>query len=400
MLRFAVVVLLLFVSASGSLAAQEQVSASNRVTNFVHIRNAPDGSGEKGQLHRGESLPLVADVPRWYEVRLPDGSTGFVSKAWTTIVRGLAPRQEDDLRIHFLNIGTGTCTVIQCPGANAPPMIVDCGSTGAAVDDLSADETKSYVDTILGQHSTRPNAVLSHADLDHYSHIPSVLDSVTAQHIWMGGTAADYSSAAFPTWLDGQRKSGAHDHTDLQQHFHNNRQPIGSHLSCGLANAYVLTVNSGTSKNAQSLVLMLEYGDFTAIFTGDAEGETEAQAMRNYGDTLKAVVLSASHHGASTHTSNSADWARTVAPSVLVSSAGSKFFHPRCIAVDRFTSTADVMQHSVQCGSSTAYQKSRITKAHYVTAVNGAVVITTGGRSPLTVHCTGSTECDIQIPYE
>jgi beta-lactamase superfamily II metal-dependent hydrolase len=399
MLRFAVMVMLFCISAS-TLAAQEQVVPSQRVTNFVHIRNAPDGSGEKGRLRPGESLPLVADVPRWYEVRLADGSTGFVSKAWTTIVRGLAARQEDDLRIHFLNIGTGTCTVIQCPGPNAPPMIVDCGSTGAGADDLSAVETKSYIDAILSQHSERPNAVLSHADLDHYSNIPSVLGSVTAQHIWMGGASADYSSAAFPTWLDAQRKNGAHDHTNLEQHFHNNRQPIGSHLSCGLANAYVLTVNSGTSKNAQSLVLMLEYGDFTAVFTGDAEGETEAQVIRNYGDTLKAVLLSASHHGASTHTSNSPEWARSVAPSVLVSSAGSKFFHPRCIAVDRFTTTADVLQHAVQCGSSTAYQKSRTTKAHYVTSVNGAIVITATGRSPLSVHCTGSSECDIQIAYE
>lgn len=399
MLRIAVVVLL-FAFASAPVAAQELVAASSRVTNFVHIRNAPDGSGEIGELRPGESLPLVADVPRWYEVRLADGSTGFVSKAWTTIVRGLAARQEDDLRIHFLNIGTGTCTVIQCPGPNAPPMIVDCGSTGAGAGDLNAGETKSYVQAILEQHSARPNAVLSHADLDHYSHIPAVLDSVTAQHIWMGGASADYSSAAFRMWLDGQRKNGAHDHTNLQQHFHNDRQPIGAHLGCGLANAYVLTVNSGTSKNAQSLVLMLEYGDFTAVFTGDAEGETEAQALRNYGDTLKAVVLSASHHGASTHTSNSADWARRVAPTVLVSSAGSKFFHPRCIAVDRFTTTADVLQHSVQCGSSTAYQTSRTTKAHYVTAVNGAIVITTTGRSPLAVHCTGTAECDIQVPYE
>ena len=397
--RIGVFALVLVAVVCRSAFGQEMVTTSSRVTNFVHIRDTPDGDGEKGELRSGQSLALVADVPRWYEVRLADGSTGFVSKAWTILVRGLRPRQQDELRIHFLNIGSGTCTVVQCPGSNAPPMIVDCGSTGANADDLDAGETKAYVQTVLAQHAERPNVVLSHADLDHYSHIPSILNSTTAQHIWTGGDVDEYSSAGFPSWLNAQRKSGAHDHTALAQHFHNNRQAIGSHLACGLANAFVLTVNTGASKNAQSLVLMLEYGDFTAIFTGDAEGETEAQAMRNYGDTLKASVLSASHHGASTHTSNSAGWAQAVAPSMLVSSSGNKFFHPRCIAVDRFATTENAVTHGVRCGSSTAFQNSRTTKAHYVTAVNGAIVVTTAGRSPLSVHCTRSTECG-DVPFE
>jgi beta-lactamase superfamily II metal-dependent hydrolase len=35
----------------------------------------------------------------------------------------------------------------------------------------------------------------------------------------------------------------------------------------------VLTANTGTSRNAQSLVLMIECQDFTALFTGDADSE-------------------------------------------------------------------------------------------------------------------------------
>src|SRR5918994_2953547 len=109
--------MLVILASAGSLHAQteETVVPSDRVTTFVHIRSAPSASSdERGRLEIGESLPLVQSVPRWYEVRLPDGSTGFVSKAWTTVTHPLTARAEDELRIHFLNIGTGTCTVVEC----------------------------------------------------------------------------------------------------------------------------------------------------------------------------------------------------------------------------------------------------------------------------------------------
>jgi len=56
-------------------------------------------------------------------------------------------------------------------------------------------------------------------------------------------------------------------------HFHNNRQPVSAELSCGSASTFVLTANTGTSRKAQSLVLMIECQDFTALFTGDADSE-------------------------------------------------------------------------------------------------------------------------------
>ena len=54
--------------------------------------------------------------------------------------------------------------------------------------------------------------------------------------------------------------------------------------------------------------------------------------------------MTSSHHGASTHASNSQDWATSTAPDVLVSSAGNKFFHPRCDATDRFNTLPELRQ--------------------------------------------------------
>jgi hypothetical protein len=145
--------------------AQDLVVPSERVTSFVNIRSRPSASApEIGRLEPGESPPLVPDVPRWYEVRLPDGAPGFVAKSWTTISQALAPRAEDELRIHFLNVGTGSCAVVECPGANAAPMLVDCGALSAAPEDLDGAEARIYIQQILSANPQPPTVVLSHAD--------------------------------------------------------------------------------------------------------------------------------------------------------------------------------------------------------------------------------------------
>jgi competence protein ComEC len=384
----------------GSASAQDLVTPSDRVNTHVNIRatanvNAP----EIEQLEIGEALPLVSGIPRWYEVQLTSGQTGFVSKAWTAVSRALVPRQQDELRIHFLNIGAGTCTVVECPGADAPPMIVDCGSTGATTVDMNAQQTRTYVRDVLSQHQVAPNVVLSHADLDHYGHIANTLDNLTVGSVWQGGDPGEYSLANFPTWLANQQNQGAVLHQSFPAHFHNNRQPVSNDLSCGDASTFVLTTNTGNSKNAQSLALMVEYEDFTAIFTGDAEGVTEARAITNYASSLKATVMTASHHGASTHGSNSQMWANSTAPDLLVSSTGNRFFHPRCTATDRFTSLATTKGHEIRCGTSSNYITSRTNRAHYVTEVNGTVIVTSDGRSPVTVNCTRSVECGVKIAH-
>jgi competence protein ComEC len=381
-------------------AAQDLVTPSDRVTSHVNVRSAPSiSASEIDQLQVGKSAQLLGDVPRWYEIQLSDGRRGFISKAWTTVSLALAPRQGDELRIHFLNIGTGTCTVVECPGAGAPPMIVDCGSTGGTANELNAQETRDYIRNILAQHQTTPNVVLSHADVDHYSRIPLVLDDVGVASVWQGGDPDDYTSGNFPTWITDQEGRGAELHRDFPQGWHNEGQPV-SDLSCGDASTFVLTVNVGTSKNAQSLVLMIEYQDFTIVSTGDAEGETEQQAIDNFPGMLKATVMTSSHHGASSEGSNSQVWAEVTAPEVLISSAGNRFFHPRCTATNRFRTLASTKRHDVRCGDSVSYRNERMNLAHYVTEVSGAIVVTSNGRSPLALHCTRSAECGVRIPHE
>jgi competence protein ComEC len=248
--------LTLTVSVASTALAQleDRVVPSDRVTSFVFIRTEPDSaSAERGRLHVGESIPLIGSIPRWYEVQLPDGTTGFMSKAWTRVAHALTTRQEDELRIHFLNIGAGNCAIVECPGPNAPTIIADCGTLEGASTDMTPADVLTYVQNLLSTTSVRPQIVISHAHRDHYSFIPTVLASTQADQIWQGGDPAGYTFDGFPDWIDEQRTGGATIHANQPAHFHNDGQPLGESLSCGAAETFVLTVNTGQSVNARSL---------------------------------------------------------------------------------------------------------------------------------------------------
>ena len=344
--------------------------------------------------------------PGWREVRLDDGRSGFVSKSWTVVVPGPPPGGEQELRIHFLSVGAGTCTIVQCPGTGAPPIIIDCGSSGGRGEmALERDEARQRIQEILAEHDTATNVVLSHGDVDHYRWIPHVLGELSVQHIWQGGAPDTYGSDGFPQWIASQEARGAMIHQDFPVHWHNDGQPLGDDLSCGLASTFVLTVNSGAggSKNTDSLVLMIEYEDFTAIFSGDAVGITEEFAEANFRGAVKASVLSASHHGAATFDSNSTVWAEATSPAVVVYSSGRRHGHPTCPATEVYQSfLVAAPNHETHCNRTTNYAQREITDselAEHTTDVVGSIVVSSNGRSPMRLVCEAGPDCGGELPH-
>jgi competence protein ComEC len=395
------------VQADGIAAQELFVTPSDRVTRFVNVRELSSSDSDTiARLSPGERLPLVDSIPGWREVRLADGRSGFVSKSWAVVVPGPPPGSDEELRIHFLSIGAGTCTVVECPGLGALPIIVDCGSSGGRGDmALERDEARQRIQEILAEHGTAANVVLSHGDVDHYRWIPHVLGEMSIQHIWQGGDPDTYGSDGFPTWIGRQEADGAVIHRDFPVHWHNDGEPLGDDLSCGLASTFVLTVNSGagTSTNTDSLVLMIEYEDFTVIFSGDAVGITEEFAEANFRGAVKASMVSASHHGAVTFESNSSAWAEATAPAVIVYSSGQLHGHPRCPATETYRSfLAAAPNHETHCNRTSDYAQREIADsvlAEYITDVVGSIVVSSNGRSPMKLVCEAGTGCGGEFPH-
>ena len=371
-------------------------------TDITIRRTDSSQSDEIGVLPFGESREWMGSTANWYEIRMTDGQPGFVSKRAARLIRTPPEKEVDELRIHYLNVGSGACTLVECPGPDAPPMVVDCGSVGAFSFDLDGPKAATYIRNVLASHATAPNVVISHPHTDHYDLIPDILAGIQTQNIWLGGDESGYKQAKFPQWKEAQENGNAELHVDHAADFHNNEQPMDPDvLGCGLADVFTLTVNTGNGPNPNSHVMEIRYADFGATFTGDAEGITEEQADANYAGNVKTTVLSASHHGASSHGSNDPDWIDSTEPEIVIFSTGPRFGHPRCNVVERYEDTlAMAPAHPTHCGDNSGFRRESASQlAKYVTATNGLIVITSDGTAPVELFCDGQSNCTAEIEH-
>lgn len=95
--------------------------------------------------------------------------------------------------------------------------------------------------------------------------------------------------------------------------------------------------NGKPNLNINSIVGRLEYGDFTMLFTGDAEKETENSMLsRHSAAEIKSLVLKSPHHGSKT--SSTAAFLKATAPEAVVIScgAGNDYGHPHKEVLERY----------------------------------------------------------------
>jgi beta-lactamase superfamily II metal-dependent hydrolase len=90
----------------------------------------------------------------------------------------------------------------------------------------------------------------------------------------------------------------------------------------------------GNEPNANSIVLRLDYGDFSMLFAGDAELQTEQRLLSKDLD-LKAKIIKVAHHGSKYATTQ--DFLTRVQPEVAIISDGAwnRYGHPSQATLDR-----------------------------------------------------------------
>jgi competence protein ComEC len=90
----------------------------------------------------------------------------------------------------------------------------------------------------------------------------------------------------------------------------------------------------GNDTNANSIVLRLDYGDFSMLLMGDAEAQSE-ERMLGKDLNLKANVIKIAHHGSKYATSES--FVKRVQPEAAIISDGAwnRYGHPAQVVLDR-----------------------------------------------------------------
>ncbi len=306
------------------------------------------------------------------------------------------PKQQDEIRYHFLPIGPGMCRVIECPGAGAPdPLVVDCGALagGHGEGDYTRDDAIAYVRAVVG---SRPTVIaISHPDQDHSSYLPYIFpDSAAVRRVVYGGVFGNYP-VAVRAWMNQLVQAGVPVDGGFAPDFHNGGNAVPG-LACGIAGTHILTVNSGNTANDNSMMLRIGLGNFTVILPGDATGVSQNAAMGNYPafGELHSTIVSGSHHGADTHGSNSPAWAAATVPLATIFEAGLRFYHPRCTAVDVYRQAgglAGAIGHRLQCGTYGGWSPNVPTVlAEYNTEDVGLIVVTSDANpANMSIYCNG-----------
>ncbi len=223
-----------------------------------------------------------------------------------------APDGGRSLTLHFLDVGQGDAAAIRTPSGRW--ILVDAGPAGRG-----ADAGRRVVVPFLERQGARALslAVVSHAHADHLGGLPAVLSRVPARLVLE--PAAAVPDPVYARFLDGLHTAGVAWHAAR----------AGERFEIdGVRWSILHPVHGwaawGEDINEDSLVLLVEYGDFQAVFAGDAGFPAEAAMLAR----LRRVdLLKVGHHGSRGSTGN--DWLTALGPAVAVISLGrNDYGHP------------------------------------------------------------------------
>ena len=200
------------------------------------------------------------------------------------------------LRITLLDVGQGDAILLE---DGQRKVMVDVGDNkkdklgyGGSVA-LKMALAKAGVQEGMDKINT---VIISHHHGDHLGNIKWLAGKYKVSNIY--DNAMPNPSNAVSQWLNTELRAGR---------YHNRVLKAGDKVDLGegyyfevLAPGDFLSKQDKARFNNTSIVMKLHYGQFTMLFTGDAEAPVEDYLQQKYGSALKADVLKVGHHGSKT----------------------------------------------------------------------------------------------------
>jgi len=188
---------------------------------------------------------------------------------------------EENLKIHFINAGEGDSILIQTP--ERKNILIDTGNLITGI--------KVYKYLINNKVDTIHHLILTHPHPDHIGGVFAIAQLLKIKSIYDNGEYLNdiaEKQDIYRWYRDLIRKDRRY-----------KKLSKGKVIKIGSVKLKVLWPSRKMYEdwNANSLVMMLQYGSFKCLFMGDATVKTESELLLQYRD-LKADVLKAGHHGA------------------------------------------------------------------------------------------------------
>lgn len=224
-------------------------------------------------------------------------------------VNDLKPLEQENLinstfSIRYLDMGQADSTLIEC---DSHYMLIDGGKkdSSSKIYTILKNNNIDYLDIIVG----------THPDEDHIGGLAGALNYATARMVLC--PTVEHDTDAFKDFAKYAEQNG--NGIIVPE--------IGDVYPLGSAKVTILGVNGGTETNDTSIVLKIQYGETSFLFSGDAEGVAE-EAVLNSGVDLSATVLQVGHHGSADSTTEA--FLNEVMPAYAIISVGAQntYLHP------------------------------------------------------------------------
>jgi competence protein ComEC len=255
----------------------------------------------------GKQNTLVVAARRW--------SWALVVLVWGALLYAWSPspaHTASGLTLHFLDVGQGDGAVVRTPAGRW--VVIDAGPRSGY-----SDAGRRVVVPFLIRNRVRELAALivSHAHADHLGGVSSVLERFPATLVLEPGERV--ADPLYYEFLDGLAVKGTSWHAARRD-----ERFVLDGVAFTVLHPDPAWHGWGEDVNEDSLVLLIEYGSFQALFAGDAGFPAEAE-MRSRAHAVD--LLKVGHHGSRGSTGD--EWLDSLRPRAAIISVGqNKYGHP------------------------------------------------------------------------
>lgn len=226
---------------------------------------------------------------------------------------------EGQIKVHVINVDQADCILVETPDGC---MLIDTG----------INETENHLESYLYSLGITEidYLLITHAHSDHYGGADMILDEFEVKNII-------YDDYEYPAWLKTEFNNSGANLIDTK---------MGDKYYLGEAEFTVLCADMVNPKNDNdySIVIRLDYGESSFMFTGDATKVCEQRMIETWSYyELDCDFLKSGHHGS--YTSSSADFLDALTPEIIAISCGvaNDYGHPHKEVMDRYDDTgADI----------------------------------------------------------
>ncbi len=241
--------------------------------------------------------------------------------------------EENDkmLNIVFLDVGQGDAILIKSP--NGKNILIDGGP--------DSDLTEKISKYMAYKNNKINMIIITHPHRDHYYGLISVIKKYKPEKIIYSGIDVYLSDYIY------MKKVINDNALELIKPKIGDKYEIDENLYFQIT--YMPKISTVENLNDASVSIKLTYGNFDAIFNGDASCEIENIILKNNTD-LKSEIFKASHHASKY--SNCDNLLSDMKPEITIIQSGidNKFGHPHQEAMNRILKSGSQILRNDQLG--------------------------------------------------